>query len=311
MILRRIIIGICVGAFFGGLLALSYGPLLAVILLAFSALCQTEFYALAEGAGYRVYKRIGIFFGTLWLACQYFIISGGAVLIFGEKAPGLQKVLGSCILFGMFFLVLLRTMFDRKGKRPFETSAITLLGIFYIPVLLSYYFRLTTMGAGQIFEMTRAGVFLAFFVTLVVKMSDTGAFAVGVSCAKTIGTHAMFPRISPKKSIEGLVGGILVGGGTGVLLSWMAVRNQWGPEGIFWVREGVARVEIWEAGLMSAGLVMVGVFGDLIESMFKRAASIKDSSTLFQGMGGFLDMADSLIFSPLFFYFFLQVAQWF
>ncbi len=305
MLKKRILAGLGVGMVFGALFALSFGPVLFIVLLAFSAACQYEFYALALKGNYRVYKTLGIVLGSAWLLAEYLFKAPFAAT---EAVQSQFPIWSTVLLFSILFIVMVRTMFDEEVNRPFESASITFLGVLYVPVLMSYFIRLAQWDVTAPFAMTRSGVFLVFFMALVVKMSDTGAFAVGTTCARTIGTHPMFPRISPKKSWEGLVGGVLTGCLCGALLAMAAKRFQWGPDGVFWASSGVPALTLAEAAVISALMVAVGVFGDLIESMFKRGVSIKDSSALFPGMGGLLDVADSLLFAPVCFYFALQAA---
>ncbi len=305
MLIKRIIAGILVGTFFASMLAWACGPVLAVMLLALAVITQLEFYKLAKGAGYEVYPVLGTILGSLWFIADYFLVSYFEVngMLKNCDASTIAKVL----LIAIFFVISLKAMFDDKQKRHFESVAITMLGIVYLPVLLSYFFRIVTLDSTASFVMTRSSVFLAFFMIIVIKISDTGAFAVGTTCAKTCGTHPLFPRVSPKKSYEGLLGGILAGCGVGAFVAHLAAANQWGPDGIFWATEGVAAISMLKAVIISAVLVAIGVFGDLIESMFKRAASIKDSAALFPGMGGLLDVIDSLLFAPAIFYIILKL----
>ncbi|MGN1360502.1 MAG: phosphatidate cytidylyltransferase, partial [Kiritimatiellia bacterium] len=112
-----------------------------------------------------------------------------------------------------------------------------------------------------------------------------GAFAVGTLC----GRHKMFPRVSPAKSWEGLAGGIVLSVLVSLGLTLVAQRVSAG--GI------IAPLGLLGSTLLGALLAVLGVLGDLVESLFKRAAKIKDSGGLFKGMGGLLDTFDSLIFA--------------
>lgn len=302
MLIKRIIAGILVGLFFGSILALSCGPLLFFMLLTLSALCQYEFYTLAKKGGIPVLPKTGIALGTLWLAHEYLCRADAAPL------HHLLPVSEPLCLFVMIFTIAMTTMFTSSEKRKFEAAGTTILGILYMPFLLGFFFRLAQWGATAPFATTRSGVFLVFFMCLVIKMSDTGAFSVGLTCAKTIGTHKMAPTISPKKSWEGLVGGIAVGCLSAALMALGANHYQWGPEGIFWALDGAApALSLVKTIAVAALLIVVGVFGDLIESTFKRAADIKDSASIFPGMGGLLDVIDSLVFIPALFYAILEL----
>lgn len=301
MLVKRIIAGVSVAAVFAVIMAFFPGPLQFVLLLAFALACQAEFYALAARGGYRVYNQTGCILGVIWFLAVY-LLTGPNAMEGGHSYGSLVNGWESGFIFAGCFAVLMRTLFDRQCKDAFMSSAITCLGILYGPVMLSYFMRLAQWDAPSPFATTRAGVFLTFYLAVTIKLSDTGAFAVGTAC----GRHKMFPRISPKKSWEGLAGGIAAGMLAGVGLAALAAKYRWGPDGIFYATNSAAPVlTLTRAALVSAALVVIGLFGDLIESMYKRCVNIKDSSSIFPGMGGLLDVADSLVFAPPFFYFVL------
>ena len=123
---------------------------------------------------------------------------------------------------------------------------------------------------------------------LVAKFSDIGALLVG----KTIGRTKMAPSISPGKTVEGLLGGLAASAGIGALIPWLASTYlsdlfDFGP----WVFEP-SQGAFW--GLVIA---IVSVIGDLIASVLKRLAGMKDSGGAIPGIGGLLDLTDSLILS--------------
>ena len=121
------------------------------------------------------------------------------------------------------------------------------------------------------------------------KFSDSGAYAVG----SLIGRHKMIPRISPGKTWEGFGGAIVVSTGTSLLFAQLA-----GPHlpGMTWIH----------ATILGVLLSMTAVVGDLIESIFKREAGVKDSGKFFPGIGGILDLLDSLLFNAPIMYLYLR-----
>ena len=161
-----------------------------------------------------------------------------------------------------------------------KTSSLTLrwfvLGVFGCLVILT---GLTSLSVIAI----RHGNLMMLYVIAIVKVSDMGGFAAGVSTAKlmTGGNHKMCPTISPNKSWEGLAGSVAAS----CVLSccFMPIT------GFIW----------WKALAFGVTAALVGTFGDLVESKFKRWVGVKDSSTFMPaGMGGLLDMFDSLLFAP-------------
>lgn len=298
---KRVFTGLSVAVVAAAIIFFAPGWVHFLVLLAFALASQAEFYALAKNGKFRVYDKLGLFLGGLCILLPYLLRE--PAITPGTAHPAIPEW-GTAFFVVCCFAIMMRTMFDLKTKDAFASACITLAGVFYVPFMLSYLVRLAQWDTQSLFATTRGGMFLVFFIALVIKMSDTGAFAIGIP----FGKHKMFPRISPKKSWEGLAGGLASGVGFGVLLAWLASRYQWGPDGIFFASAGAPRLTVGTAALMSAVLVVVGVFGDLIESMFKRAVNIKDSSLIFPAMGGLLDVADSLIFAaPCMYYMLLWI----
>ena len=135
----------------------------------------------------------------------------------------------------------------------------------------------------------RLGNVMLLYVIVIVKFSDVGGFAFGLTSAKLMkgGNHKLCPTISPNKSWEGLAGSVFAS----CLVSCL-----------FMGATGFGVVKSLACGVTAA---LVGTAGDLVESKFKRWVGVKDSSTMkiTNGMGGFLDMVDSLLFAPAVLYF--------
>lgn len=164
----------------------------------------------------------------------------------------------------------------------------TVFGVVYTVIFFGFIVRLMYFkpdGTGM------TGLFLVLFLIVVTKFSDMGAYAVGV----VFGKHKMIPHISPAKSWEGLVGAFLGSFLAAVGMIWLA-------------GERVAPVT-WLHGLILAPLLCAtAVSGDLAESVLKRCVSIKDSGHKFPGIGGILDLTDSLLFTAPVFYFYLEAV---
>jgi len=122
------------------------------------------------------------------------------------------------------------------------------------------------------------------FLYLVIWASDTGAFYIGTA----FGRRRLYAKISPKKSIEGLAGGMLAASVIAMLCKvWL-----------------VPSAGFFEAAALGAFLAAFGTVGDLVESLIKRSAGVKDSGTLIPGHGGILDRMDSMLFAaPVLFYY--------
>ncbi len=289
---KRVITGVTVGV--AWLLGLCFLPgwILFVVLLAMSCLCQHEFYRMMRHNGHPVSRTGGMIMGVAWLVASFAL----PPRVVASMPHG--ECVGAMLLAVMVFAMLLRTLFDSRIKMPVERLGVTLLGFFYLPFMLSFFVRLAQWGAQEMFEIpeSRVGVFLAAYLAAVVKFSDVGAYAFGV----TLGRHKMFPRISPKKSWEGLAGGLLAAMGVSAALVAAAKHFNCSAAG------PLAELGLGQGLLLGLLLGAVGVLGDLVESMFKRSVNAKDSARLLPGgAGGILDMFDSLVFTPAMLYFYL------
>lgn len=164
----------------------------------------------------------------------------------------------------------------REPGRSFEPLAGAMLALVYVGWLLSFLIQLRLLGGGAI------GMAALATLIIVVKMCDTGAYTVG----RLIGRHKLTSRLSSGKTIEGLMGGLAFA----CLSSWAAFR-WFVPQLAPGLRGGS------ELGWLAYGFVVggAGVIGDLAESLLKRDAARKDSSTWMPGFGGVLDVVDSLL----------------
>jgi phosphatidate cytidylyltransferase len=281
-VIKRIFSGLSVGAVWA--LGLLFAPpvVLFAAMLGCALLCQWEFYRLAERGGYTACRWLGLGMGALWLT---------SIFVAGHRNYQMESLL---LVVGGGGL-LTRLLFDARMARPMEAAAITLLGFGYVPFLMGFFIYVAHGGADGAMTFSRGGIFLAFYAALVVKMTDVGAYAVGTAC----GRHKMFPRISPAKSWEGLAGGLALGVGCSVAIVLLARHWSVIPA------TPLSHVSLLVAVGVGLLLGVMGVLGDLIESMFKRSVHAKDSSGILPAMGGLLDVFDSLLFAPAVLYFLL------
>lgn len=172
-------------------------------------------------------------------------------------------------------VILLITEMFRKSSSSLLNATAALLGIVWIVLplaLLSGFFDLD-----EEMKWRETGLLLGFF--LILWIYDSGAYVFG----SIFGKHRMIERISPKKSWEGFIGGSL----TGLLVAYLVSASFTG-------------LTIWEWLLTGITIIIFGTFGDLVESMFKRSAGVKDSGKILPGHGGILDRFDAvLIASPV------------
>jgi len=177
-----------------------------------------------------------------------------------------QVLLLAAAAFPLVFLVAL-AMPERRDASMTEGMAITLLGIFWVGLAVAHAILLRELdhGGGLV-----ANVLLGTFI------GDTGAYLGG----RALGTHRLAPRVSPHKTWEGLVIGVL----TAVVAVWCAGLYQ------DWLGHG-------EALLLGLAVGLVAPIGDLFESKVKRDAGRKDAGTLFGAHGGALDRLDAVLFT--------------
>lgn len=162
----------------------------------------------------------------------------------------------------------------------------TVFGVVYTVIFFGFIIRLMYFlpdGSGI------TGIFLVLFLIMVTKFSDMGAYIVGV----LFGKHKMIPHISPGKSWEGFVGAFIGSFGAAVLLlSTMPAK--------------LAPITWLHGMILAPVLCATAITGDLAESVLKRCVAIKDSGKTLPGIGGILDLTDSLLFTAPVFYFYLS-----
>lgn len=236
----------------------------AIILIGIGLL---EFFNLVEKTDIKVYKYFGAVFGII-------------VPIFTFLFLEVEKIAGNLepflIVIVCLFIFILQ--FERKdNKEALARISITLFGILYISWFPSFLIKIRYLNDGALL------VFFLFFVT---KMGDTGAYFIGT----LFGKHSLIKHISPKKSIEGTLGGLVFS----IAASCLS---------IFYLKTiGIGHLIM--LGIILGGL---GQLGDLSESLIKRGCQVKDSGNIFPGLGGVLDLADSLLFTIPIFYFYLTI----
>ncbi len=198
---------------------------------------------------------------------------GGMYIFVGFPAMNLFHVSPRWFLLMLpFFSVLMIAELFRKHKDPFGNIAYTLLGWGYIALPLGLFTLLAPhhRETGYVWQVA-----LSFFI--LVWSNDTFAYLSG----RAFGKHKLFERISPNKTWEGFLGGLVCTMGTGFLL-WHLFRDALPYPVYYWV--GLAAI-----------VVVFGSLGDLVESMFKRSVGIKDSGHILPGHGGVLDRFDGVL----------------
>src|SRR3990167_8826783 len=230
-----------------------------------------EFFYLIKKKGIPIYSYTGIIIGILI-----------PLSIFTRFEPTGKWEL-------LFIVVLLLLIFLMQFLRNDNTNAIigistTLFGILYVSWLFSFLIRIRYFLPGT------DGVKLLGFILLVTKCGDMGALLVG----SKFGKHPLLPRISPNKTIEGSLGSF----------AFSALAAALGSA-LMPVQFGFSSGHITLMGAFFGGM---GQLGDLSESLIKRDCNVKDSGKLLPGMGGVLDVIDSLLFSVPAFYLYMSAT---
>jgi len=178
------------------------------------------------------------------------------------------------------------------GKNTVIEVAVTTLGFVFVAVMFSFMARLLFVPD---LEGAVPGAWLVIWLVAVTKFTDMGAYATG----SVIGKHKMIPHISPGKTWEGIIGGVvfalIIGCGLFALMpEKLAVLGSW-----------------TSVVVISLILAVLAVVGDLAESVLKRSIGVKDSGQTLPGIGGILDLIDSLCFTAPALYFILKLMAWF
>jgi phosphatidate cytidylyltransferase len=235
---------------------IGWGPgwLLGALMALGAAAALWELLAMAEGKGLGVPK-------TLALALLAF-------LLLSFVLPLLPVTVA---VFAVVLIIPAARIFSRRDlDSALPATAVSVLAILYVGLLAGAFIRLRL-------DFDTAGPKLIFFLLLTVWIGDAMAYYTG----KNFGRTPLLPRVSPKKTVEGLAGGI-----AGSLITAAVIHFTFFPE--FPLNHALAAAAI---------LSLAGVVGDLVESAWKRSAGVKDSGSLIPGHGGFLDRLDSILFT--------------
>jgi phosphatidate cytidylyltransferase len=272
---RRIVFGV-IAAPLALIIVFAGGAALAGLLAVASAIAAWEFFRIARAAGHAPFADFGS------------AIAGILPLAVHARYLGLLQPRLAYLAVALLVLLSIAIWARGAAQRPLGAVATTALGILYTGGLLSFAYALryhdyavggVMWGGGRI-PIAAGGVLLTFPV-LLTWATDIGAFAVG----RSIGGTKLIPAVSPGKTISGAIGGVV----TSVIVAFLYV--------VFVLRP-VAQLGMTWAGIICFGVVVsvAGQLGDLVESLLKRDAGVKDSGALLPGHGGVLDRVDSLLF---------------
>jgi len=261
MLIKRIITSIIVLSVIISTFFLDW--LFGLLVTVFIVIGLYEFFKMLENKGITTYKYFGIGVGIVIPLS----------LIFRFELTKSWELL--FIALALIFLILMQ--FRRRESSGVITAiSTTIFGILYVSWFLSFLIRMRYLANG-------AGLLAA--VLIITKFGDIGAYLVGSRFGKTL----LMPRVSPKKTLEGALGGLLFST-LGAFLSASFVNFTY--------------LHLAFLGLF---LGLLGQLGDLSESLMKRDCQVKDSGKIFPGLGGVLDSIDSVLFTAPVFYFYMSV----
>lgn len=256
------------------------------VLAALAAIMSLEFYQMMSAAGVSNFNRYGAAGNVLLVFVTWFA---------GVRGGGAEGSWDSIILFLVTIGIFLRQFPQKENPHPLRTIGGTLFGVLYIGLLWNFLTKLLLFQRPEFVEgIYMPGRWLLLYGVIAAKATDVGAYLIGC----TFGRHKLIPRISPGKSWEGVFGGILIGTLAGAALVW-GLRDTFATFGLTPLR----------AIPLGIVLSICAVVGDLTESLFKRAANVKDSGGVLPGMGGILDVLDSLLFTFPAIYLFLRLVN--
>jgi len=237
----------------------------SLLITAFIIVGLYEFFTMLENKGISIYKYFGIGMG---------IIIPISILLHFELTKNWEFLF---IVLTVLILILMQFR-RRQNSGVIVGISTTVFGILYISWFFSFLIKIRYLAGG---------LGLLTTLLLITKLGDIGAYLVGSRFGKT----PLMPRISPNKSIEGAIGGLIFSISAALICRVFLPFNY------------------LHLILLGLSLGILGQLGDLSESLMKRDCNVKDSGNTFPGMGGVLDLIDSLLFTAPVFYFYLNIIK--
>src|SRR5215831_8305624 len=260
-----------------------YEILFWLLISVFGMIGLWEFYRMLDHKGLPNFKITGMICGAVMLA--------GSFYYFSKIGPAGSYDFEVAVLLFFLLTVFTRQMFaGLRHDEPLQTMAYTLFGLLYVLWLFNFITKIVYLtprsSAGIV-----TGQFYVLYLIAITKFSDMGAYLTG----SLIGRHQMIPHISPQKTWEGFLGALAFS-----LLASL---------GMFALMPLHLSVLNWtHATVLGFLLGFAAVIGDLAESIVKRSTGVKDSGNLLPGIGGALDLVDSLLFTAPLLFFYLRLV---
>ena len=253
---------------------------LAFLILVVGTMALREFFVALEHKGIRSFQKQSLIGAVIFFAGTWAVLSGRVAW---RMPPGFFELI-SLIVF--LIGILSKQVFDRKQTTPIVTMSVTVFGMLYVVWLFSFIYHLWYFQGHD-----GRNAFLLLYLLGVTKITDIAAYLVGYC----FGKHQLIPSVSPKKTWEGFIGGLTVAVFVSYALVW-CLPDQLGT-----------LIPLAWAPVLGLVISLVSVVGDLAESVVKRDAQIKDSGTWIPGIGGALDLIDSVLFTAPILFVFLKL----
>ncbi|MEO6884262.1 MAG: phosphatidate cytidylyltransferase [Bacteroidia bacterium] len=260
---QRTLTGILFVAVLIGCILWNYYSFAALFLL-ITVLGLLEFYSLVERDNIHPQKYFGIIIGAL----VYISFANP----FETYNLPISFFVLMVIIIPIFFTAFIVELF-RKKEKPFTNIAYTFLGVFYVALP----FGLLDLLYFQYINYNPSKIILGYFFLM--WTNDTGAYL----CGRAFGKHKLFERISPKKTWEGTIGGVILS---------IAIA--------FVIAHFFTQLRLVDWIVIALIVSIIGSLGDLVESLFKRSINVKDSGKILPGHGGILDRFDAVLISTPF-----------
>src|ERR1700756_2863760 len=260
-----------------------YEILFWLLISVFGMIGLLEFYRMLDHKGLPNFKVTGMICGVVMLA--------GSFYYFAKMGPAGSYDFEVAVLLFFLLTMFTRQMFARlRHDEPLQTMAYTLFGLLYVLWLFNFTTKILYLTPRSDTRLIM-GQFYCLYLIAVTKFSDMGAYLTG----SVIGRHPLIPHISPKKTWEGFFGAM----GFSLLASLA----------LFKLMPGHLSALNWtHATILGLLLGFAAVIGDLAESIIKRSTGVKDSGRLLPGIGGALDLVDSLLFTAPLLFFYLRLV---
>lgn len=267
-------------------IVLVYGDNLVFTIIAsfFIVLCLFEYFALAKAKGINCHRISALASGIILCFSIYIGSQENA-----NSAYGINLLLFISIAVAVMAPLIYRIVMSRIDNAIRDISA-TLFGVIYVAGGISSTVAIKCISV----DGDKSGWAYIFILIIVIWVSDMVAYALG----NMFGRYQLSPEISPKKTVEGAIGGLLAGILVSIGIWFFVFRNN-----------PYVTYTFFDCFLIGLLLGVVGQVGDLAESLMKRDANIKDSGKMLLGHGGVLDAIDSILFSAPVLFVFLKFTQ--